>query len=92
MLAEANESTECTVDGLEGVSSESEISSWITICSSASDASDPEVPNRSLFIAAFAASRNHSSSGSALKNVFSAEKKLSVAVGLHERCDQSRIE
>lgn len=69
-VAEAKESKLSTDDKEEGELSESEetSSSSIRICSSSiSDVSDPDAPNRSLFIAAFAASTNHSSSGNALR-------------------------
>lgn len=68
ILAEAKDSYDSTVDSEEAVSAESEsTSSFRIICSSSiSEASDPDPPNRSLLIADFAVSTNHSSSGSAL--------------------------
>lgn len=67
ILAEAKDSADSVIDGMETVSSESEMSSCITTCSSTSDDSEADVPSKSLFIADFAASQNHSSSGSALQ-------------------------
>jgi hypothetical protein len=77
MLAEAKDSNDSIDEREEAVSSESEtISSCrITWSSSISDASDPDVPNRSLLMAVFAVSTNHSSSGSAL-----CRKKLEKSV------------
>lgn len=68
ILAEAKDSYDSTVDSEEAVSAESEsTSSFRIICSSSiSEVSDPDPPNRSLLIADFAVSTNHSSSGSAL--------------------------
>lgn len=67
MLAEANDSKDSTVEREEAVSSVSEMISSCTMWSSSiSEVSEPDVP-RSLFIASFAVSTNHSSSGSVLQ-------------------------
>lgn len=66
ILAEAKDSKDSTVESEETVSETS--SSFRMICSSSSisDTSDPEPPDRSLCMADFAVSTNHSSSGSTL--------------------------
>ena len=68
MLAEANDSKDSTDDKEEAVSSESEMMSSCRIMwsSSISDMSEPDATIRSLFIADFAVSTNHSSTGRAL--------------------------
>lgn len=69
MLAEAKDSVESIVDREETVSESESTSSWTMMWSSSiSDVSDPDAPpSKSLFIADFAVSTNHSSAGSALK-------------------------
>jgi len=69
MFAEAKDLNDSIDVREEAVSSESEtISSCMIIWSSSiSDASDPYVLNKSLLMAVFAVSTNHSSSGSALR-------------------------
>lgn len=77
MLAEANDSTDSTVEREEAVSSESEMISLCMMWSSSISESEPDVP-KSLFIANFAVSTNHSSSGSALQKEEQGRKQYLV--------------
>lgn len=65
-LAETNDSIELDNDDIEPLE---ETSSWMMFMwsSSISDKSDGLLPNKSLFMAAFAVSTNHSSSARALE-------------------------
>lgn len=94
ILAEAKESVDSTDEREETESSESNTMwSWrMMLSSSISDTSDPSVPKSSLFIADFAVSTNHSSSGSALikqKN-FSFGLKLSNERSKGERTENGK--
>lgn len=65
LFAEANESSDPVLVRLEMLSSESDVS--MSRGGASRSDSDPEVPSMSLLIAVLAVSRNHSSSGRALK-------------------------
>lgn len=91
ILAEAKDSKDSTVESEDPESSESETTSSFKIkwSSSIPDVSDPDPPSRSLFIADFAVSLNHSSSGSAL--VEHCDKVVSKIERFRNLFDKKRV-